>query len=83
MPRAVVKERAARLRHKGEGAYRAHLSSEARQGRAGATRFVLMESATLGRTGQFTPVLCQNPRRVGDIVQIRVAGEDGHRLIAA
>ncbi|MBV9430199.1 MAG: tRNA (N(6)-L-threonylcarbamoyladenosine(37)-C(2))-methylthiotransferase MtaB [Hyphomicrobiales bacterium] len=83
VPRAVVKERAARLRHKGEGAYRAHLSSEVRQGRAGATRFVLMESATLGRTGQFTPVLCQSPRRVGDIVQIRVTGEDGRRLIAA
>jgi hypothetical protein len=42
-----------------------------------------MESATLGRTGQFTPVFCQTPRRAGEIAEIRVTGEDGRRLIAA
>jgi threonylcarbamoyladenosine tRNA methylthiotransferase MtaB len=83
VPRTVVKERAGRLRARGAAAYRAHLAGEVRDGRAGATRLALMESATLGRTGQFTPVLCPTPRRVGEIVEIRVAGEDGRRLIAA
>jgi threonylcarbamoyladenosine tRNA methylthiotransferase MtaB len=83
VPRAVVKERAGRLRARGETAYREHLASEAREGRAGATRLTLMESATLGRTGQFTPVFCQTPRCAGEIAEIRVTGEDGRRLIAA
>jgi threonylcarbamoyladenosine tRNA methylthiotransferase MtaB len=83
VPRALVKERAGRLRARGEAAYRAHLASEAREGSAGATRLALMESATLGRTGQFTPVLCQTPRRGGEIAEIRVTGQDGRRLIAA
>ncbi|HEV3248598.1 MAG TPA: tRNA (N(6)-L-threonylcarbamoyladenosine(37)-C(2))-methylthiotransferase MtaB [Beijerinckiaceae bacterium] len=83
VPRAVVKERAGQLRARGEAAYREHLASEAREGRAGATRLTLMESATLGRTGQFTPVFCQTPRRAGEIAEIRVTGEDGRRLIAA
>jgi threonylcarbamoyladenosine tRNA methylthiotransferase MtaB len=83
VPRAVVKDRAGQLRARGETAYREHLASEAREGRAGATRLTLMESATLGRTGQFTPVFCQTPRRAGEIAEIRVSGEDGRRLIAA
>jgi threonylcarbamoyladenosine tRNA methylthiotransferase MtaB len=86
MPRiagAVVKQRAKRLRAKGETAFRAHLASEVRAGHIGATRLALMESETLGRTGQFTPVLCATPRRVGEIAELRVSGEDGRTLLAA
>ena len=83
LPRSVVKERAARLRGRGTRAFRAHLASEAEAGRGGATRLALMESETLGRTGQFTPVAFRAPRRTGAIVEIRVEGEDGSRLIAA
>jgi len=83
VPRSVVKERAGRLRARGEAAFQAHLASEAREGRAGATRFALMESATLGRTGQFTPVLCETPKRAGQIAEIRVTGDDGRVLLAA
>jgi threonylcarbamoyladenosine tRNA methylthiotransferase MtaB len=83
LPRAVVKERAERLRHKGSQAYRDHLRREASAAQSGATRSALMESETLGRTGQFTPVLCGSPRRVGEIVDVKITGEDGQKLLAA
>jgi threonylcarbamoyladenosine tRNA methylthiotransferase MtaB len=83
LPGAVVKQRAKRLRAKGETAFRAHLASEVSAGRDGATRLALMESETLGRTGQFTPILCAIPRRVGEIAELRVSGEDGRTLLAA
>ncbi|WP_346432879.1 tRNA (N(6)-L-threonylcarbamoyladenosine(37)-C(2))-methylthiotransferase MtaB [Breoghania sp.] len=47
--RALVKERAARLREAGEAALMRHLSSE-----IGLTRRILVEREGLGRTGQFT-----------------------------
>jgi threonylcarbamoyladenosine tRNA methylthiotransferase MtaB len=83
VPRMVAKERAKRLRAKGEAAYRAHLASEVSAGRGGATRLALMESEARGRTGQFTPVFCETPRLAGEIVKIKVIGEDGRTLIAA
>ena len=51
LDRALVKERARRLREKGEAALRGHLNRE-----IGARRRVLTESNALGRTEQFTPV---------------------------
>jgi threonylcarbamoyladenosine tRNA methylthiotransferase MtaB len=83
LPRAVVKERAERLRRKGAQAYRDHLRREASIGQSGATRSALMESETLGRTGQFTPVLLGSSRRVGEIVDVKITGEDGQKLLAA
>ncbi len=83
LPRAVVKERAVRLRAKGALAYRAHLAREAENGRSGTTRLALMESETIGRTEQFTPVLSRTPRRMGAIVALQITGEDGAKLIAA
>ena len=83
VPRPVVKERASRLRARGDSAYRAHLVNEARAGRTGATRLALMEDASFGRTGQFTPVRCETPKQVGQICEIRVIGEDGQTLRAA
>ena len=83
LPRPVVKERATRLRAKGAQAFRAHLAAEAAAGRDGMTRLALMESETMGRTEQFTPVLCRTRRQAGEIVEVKVMGEDGARLLAA
>ena len=51
LPRALVKERAARLRAKGEAALAARLD-----GMTGARHTVLMERGGIGRTPCFTPV---------------------------
>jgi threonylcarbamoyladenosine tRNA methylthiotransferase MtaB len=83
VPRTLVKERAKELRAKGEAAYRAYLKAEAKAASGGAARLALMESATMGRTGQFTPVLCQATRRPGEIVKLEVIGENGRTLLAA
>ena len=72
VPRAVGKERAERLRAKGEAAVRAHLDSG-----LGATKPVLMETPTLGRTHQFTPVRVTEAARAGEILALRLAAHDG------
>jgi threonylcarbamoyladenosine tRNA methylthiotransferase MtaB len=83
LPRAVVKARAERLRARGTDAFRAHLRREVDAGQKGATRFALMETDTMGRTEQFTPVICASPRPVGEIVELKISNEDGQRLLAA
>jgi threonylcarbamoyladenosine tRNA methylthiotransferase MtaB len=74
----VVRERARRLRAKGEAALSRHLTAQ-----VGATHHVLMESAGLGRTEQFTPVRLASPPEPGSIVEVAIAGHDGRRLLAA
>jgi threonylcarbamoyladenosine tRNA methylthiotransferase MtaB len=76
--RAIAKERAARLRAKGEAALRRHLAGE-----VGRRRRILMESAEIGRTEGFTPVHLSRPAPVGALLDVAIAGHDGHRLIAA
>jgi threonylcarbamoyladenosine tRNA methylthiotransferase MtaB len=76
--RSVVKERAARLRAKGEDAFRRHLERE-----VGTYRRVLTESALLARTEQFTPVRLAAPVGPGVILDIEIAGHDGRQLLAA
>ena len=76
--REVVKERAARLRRKGEAALRAHLDGE-----VGECRLVLAETAAIGRTEQFTPVRLAAPAAPGAMLDVRVAGHDGRQLLAA
>ena len=56
----VVKERARRLRDKGEAALRRHLDGE-----IGARRRVLAERGGIGRTPQFTPVRLARAGRAG------------------
>ncbi|MEP9376766.1 tRNA (N(6)-L-threonylcarbamoyladenosine(37)-C(2))-methylthiotransferase MtaB [Aquabacter sp. CN5-332] len=75
---AAVRERAQRLREKGEAALRRHLSAS-----IGARRTVLMEADGLGRTEHFTPVRVSRPAPRGTILPLRIAGHDGARLIAA
>ncbi len=76
--RAVAKERARRLREKGEAALRNHLTNE-----IGATRRVLTELAALARTEQFTPVRLAAPAVPGEILDLTIADHDGRNLLAA
>jgi threonylcarbamoyladenosine tRNA methylthiotransferase MtaB len=78
LARAIVKERAARLRGHGALALRRHLDAE-----IGATRRVLIESHAQGRTEQFTPVLLAAPAEPGSIVELKIAGHDSKQLLAA
>jgi len=72
----VIRERAQRLRATGEAALRQRLASE-----VGATRAVLIESASQGRTEHFLPVAISGsePGRVRDL---KISGSDGLRLVA-
>src|SRR4051812_48613099 len=72
----AIKERSKRLRSAGEAALLQRLQAE-----IGATRQVLIESATQGRTEHFLPVAIAG-ERVGRIVPLRIAGRDGTRLTA-
>jgi threonylcarbamoyladenosine tRNA methylthiotransferase MtaB len=78
LDRALVKERAARLREKGEAALRRHLDGE-----VGARRRVLTETRGMARTEQFTPVRLNAPVKPGVILEVAVAGHDGRQLLAA
>jgi threonylcarbamoyladenosine tRNA methylthiotransferase MtaB len=71
----LIKERAARLRATGDAALRRRLESE-----VGATREVLIESATQGRTEHFLPVAI-NGETPGSVRQLTMAGHDGARLL--
>jgi threonylcarbamoyladenosine tRNA methylthiotransferase MtaB len=77
--RDEVKERARRLRAKGEVALRAHLDAQ-----VGTTRSVLIESRKFGRTEHFTRMRLPAPVATpGAIVDLAVAGHDGRQLLAA
>lgn len=75
---AVIKERARRLREKGEGALRRHLQDE-----IGAQRRVLTELNGVGRTPQFTPVRLPDGMAPAQMVNLTIAAHDGRMLIAA
>jgi threonylcarbamoyladenosine tRNA methylthiotransferase MtaB len=76
--RAIAKERARRLREKGEMALRRHLDQE-----IGCRRRVLAESRALGRTEQFVPVRLATPTEPGVIFNLTMTGHDGRQLVAA
>ena len=78
LERSIVKERARRLREKGQIALRAHLERE-----IGRRRSVLAESRALGRTEQFTPVRLAAPIAPGVILDLTMTGHDGRQLLAA
>ncbi len=73
----AIKERAARLRGAGEAQVARHLSTQ-----VGRTHAVLMESAHMGRTEQFTEVTFDAPRPEGQIVAARISGVRGTQLVA-
>ena len=76
--RAVVKDRARRLRQRGEEALSAHLQSQ-----VGLRRRVLTESPVAGHTEQFSKVRFAAPVAPGRILEVAVAGHDGRELFAA
>jgi threonylcarbamoyladenosine tRNA methylthiotransferase MtaB len=77
LDRAIVKERAQRLRDKGEAALRGHLERE-----VGAQRRVLTERGGIGRTEQFTSVRLTMPVEPGVLLDVTIAGHDGRQLLA-
>ena len=78
LDRRIIKERAQRLRTHGALALRRHLEAE-----TGVTRRVLLESELIGRTEQFTPVKLSRSAVPGTIVDVKIGGHDGERLLAA
>jgi threonylcarbamoyladenosine tRNA methylthiotransferase MtaB len=78
LDRAIVKERARRLREKGEAALVAYLDKQ-----VGARRQVLTERGGIGRTEQFTAVKLAAPAEPGAILDLTMVGHDGRRLLAA
>ena len=75
MPKAERKDRARRLREKGDEHLQAYLKS-----RIGRTERVLLEKDGEGRTEGFAPVaVAGNP---GDLLDVIITGTDGHALTA-
>ena len=72
----VVKERARRLREKGEAVLRKRLVAE-----VGKTRDVLIESATRGRTEHFLPVAITGFSS-GDVQKLKIGGHGDQHLVA-
>ncbi|MEO8668014.1 MAG: radical SAM protein, partial [Bauldia sp.] len=75
LDRALVRERAGRLRSAGNDAYARHLAGE-----RGATRRVLVERGGIGRTEHFTPVAWTGAP--GTIVNARITGSTPRHLLA-
>ena len=75
--RALVKERARRLRQKGEDVRRRRL-----EGEVGNTRKVLAETAAHGHTEHFIDARLARPVVPGAVVEVMVTGHDGSRLLA-
>jgi len=76
--RAVVKDRARRLRERGAAAWRNRLDAE-----IGASRRVLAESAAIARTEQFIPVRLPAGGAPGAMLDVTIAAHDGKNLVAA
>jgi len=72
----AVRERAARLRVAGEVALQAHLAAQ-----VGREHRILTESASMGRTEQFTEVDFAKPQPEGAVVTARVTGVRDGRLV--
>jgi threonylcarbamoyladenosine tRNA methylthiotransferase MtaB len=78
LDRAIIKERAARLRGKGDAALRTYLDTQ-----VGTRRQVLTERGGIGRTEQFTAVRLAAPIEPGAILDLIMMGHDGRQLRAA
>jgi len=76
--RALIKERAHRLRERGEAALRVHL-----QAQVGSRQRVLAEQGTSARSEQFTRVRLAKPMASGRIIDVAISAHDGQQLIAA
>ncbi len=77
VPKAVAKERAARLRALGEAQF-----AKLCETRIGRVENVLVERNDLGRTEQFVPVRVENAEP-GEIIQTDIRGADADGLVGA
>ncbi len=78
LPPDIIKDRAYRLRARGEVALRRHLDEQ-----VGATRKVLTEFNGIGHTEHFTPVRLAASVTPGMILDLTFAGHNGRQLLAA
>jgi threonylcarbamoyladenosine tRNA methylthiotransferase MtaB len=79
LDRPLIKERARRLREKGETMLRRHFAGE-----IGRSRRVLAEGAGLeGHSEHFARVALARPALRGTILDVTISGHDGCRLLAA
>ncbi|MGA8228086.1 MAG: tRNA (N(6)-L-threonylcarbamoyladenosine(37)-C(2))-methylthiotransferase MtaB [Xanthobacteraceae bacterium] len=76
--RTVIKDRARRLRQRGDAALSAHLQLQ-----VGTRRQVLTESHAAGHTEQFSRVRFAMPVEAGRIIEVAIIGHDGRELMAA
>ncbi|MDP4023920.1 tRNA (N(6)-L-threonylcarbamoyladenosine(37)-C(2))-methylthiotransferase MtaB [Methylobacterium sp. NEAU 140] len=74
----AIRDRAARLRAAGAAALARHLD-----GQVGTTLTVLAERGGTGRAADFTAVRLGSEIAAGTLLDVRIAGHDGARLIAA
>jgi len=78
LPRAVVKQRAGRLREAADAAWLRHMDRL-----AGTRQNVLIERDALGRTADFSLVeVADTAAAPGDIVPVFIDGHDGRKLTA-
>jgi threonylcarbamoyladenosine tRNA methylthiotransferase MtaB len=75
LPRALVKDRAARLRARGKVALAERLDSM-----KGSCQTVLVESFQLGRTPCFTPVTFSDDALPGTFLSVAITGRDNDQL---
>jgi len=78
LSRAIVKERAKRLRERGATAMRTRLDVE-----VGTIRSVLTESHEIARTEHFLPVKLATASEPGRILKLKMSAHDGRYLLAA
>jgi threonylcarbamoyladenosine tRNA methylthiotransferase MtaB len=77
LARAVVKERAQRLRVAGEAALRRHLERQ-----VGRTLMALVERPGVARAEDFTELAFEGAAAAGDLIPLTVNGHDGKRAYA-
>ena len=78
LPRAVIHERAGRLRAHGARALQRRLDQE-----RGARRHVLVESDNCGYTEHFLPLRLAEAVKPGSLLEVRVCGHNGRRLLGS
>ena len=76
LPRPLIKDRAARLRAKGEDALRRHLSRQ-----TGRTLSCVVEKPGFARAADFTEVVFEGQSVPGQLADIVVHGHDGRRAL--
>jgi len=79
LARSLIKERAARLREKGDALLRRHFANE-----IGRRRRVIAEGdGSEGHSEYFTRVALRRPIARGAMLDVTISGHDGRRLLAA